>query len=123
MYRLCSILIIAGLSSAAAAETWNIKEGLCGDWVGEWNINQNQSTVWLGTINLRQQGSSCESGTGEFVAGNVRVTIVGAQFTAQQSGMSNGYNCAYTGLVRGNQIVGTYVCPLTNSRFNFSINR
>lgn len=123
VYHLFAMLAFASLSTAASAETWGIREGACGDWVGEWNITKNHDNVWFGTINQRHNGSSCVSANGELLAGNVTASIVGASFTARQSGMSNGYDCVFTGAVSGSQIVGTYVCPDINSPLDFSISR
>jgi len=79
MYAPCSILIYRWLSSAAAAETWNIKEGRAAIGLARWNINQNQSTVWLAPhLGFKEFLKSGPGGIRRRV--DLRVTIVGAQF-------------------------------------------
>ena len=123
MDRLSALLAAVFLSTAAAAETWSITEGICGDWAGSWNVTENQDNIWLGAINERHEGGKCESANGELLTGNIRATIIGENFTAHQLGMSNGYDCTYTGSVSGNRIAGVYTCPQINRSFNFSISR
>ena len=127
MYRLFALLAVLALSASASAETWRVKGGLCGNWVGEWNVDRSENNTWVGTVAQRHEGGPCEPASDEFVAGNVKATIIGASFTAQQVGLSNGQNCSYIGSVVGDKIAGTYVCasldsPFTRT-FNFSISR
>ena len=117
------MLTIAVLPSVARADTWNITEGVCNEWVGTWSITETSTNIWTGKVQQRQVAAPCNGGaSGAIKTADIRVIISGSNFTAQMTGASDNVNCAYNGGINGKQVVGTYICGTFAGTFHFTLN-
>lgn len=58
-------LAVACSSAAARAETWLMREGVCGELRSEWDVEQEDSGVWAGIIRHVHVGGPCAHPTGQ----------------------------------------------------------
>jgi hypothetical protein len=117
------ILTIAVLPSVACADIWKIKEGICGEWVGNWSVTETSTNVWAGSVEQRQVGGWCVAPNGAIKTANISVIIAGSKLSAEMTGANDHNNCAYNGSINGKLVTGIYTCPNPAGKFDFSIER
>jgi hypothetical protein len=107
--RLAVIIAALCSASAASAETWTVREGICGEWQARWDVQQEQSGIWVGTIDHFQIGGPCTRATGEVLTSDVRAYFVGENLFAVRT--TGRVTCMYTGRMIGeNRARGIGVC-------------
>ena len=110
-----------GMASAASAETWNVREGECGEWQSRWNVQQERSSVWVGTIDHYQIGGPCERPSGGTLRSDVRAVIAGDNLIAFRTSEGAGA-CSYIAKMEGeNRARGIGICEGVPRRFGFVI--
>lgn len=116
-------LIVASLlciASAAEAETWFVREGVCGEWQSRWDVQQEQNGIWSGTIDHFQIGGPCTRATGQTFRSEVRAVIAGDNLFAFRS--TGDKVCSYVAQMRGeNRARGIGLCEGNQARVGFVI--
>src|SRR3712207_5087605 len=97
-------------SAPAAADTWTITEGVCGEWSGTWNVNEDYPGRWFGSSQQTQTGGQCTRGSGQLDTATVSANISGNRFYARRS--STNYTCNYVGRVDSGIISGRFNCSV-----------
>src|SRR5215207_1858066 len=115
-FVLIAFALVAG-TSAASAEVWLMREGLCGEYRSRWNVEQDQSGVWVGSADHVQVGGPCAQRTGANNRSRVRAVIVGQEFFAvlqseptTGAAVHTGPICSYYGPIREDRVRGVEVC-------------
>jgi hypothetical protein len=113
---LAALAVVAG-TSAASAEVWLIREGVCGEYRSRWNVEQDQAGIWVGSAEHVHVGGPCEAGTGAKTQSKVRSVIAGGVFFAvlqseptTGAGANTGSICSYYGPIQGDRVSGVEVC-------------
>ena len=98
---LAALALVAG-TSAASAEVWLIREGVCGEYRSRWNIEKDQAGVWTGSAEHVHVGGPCQPGTDAKAQSKVRSVIAGEVFFAvlqseptTGAGANTGSVCSY----------------------------
>ena len=117
---LCGLFFGLGLS-AASAEVWQTREGVCGEWRSRWDVEQQQNGVWKGTINYVQVGAPCSQRTNQRTSSDVEAVIVGESFFAVHRNHQDGRVCSYYGRVDQDLAKGFELCEGTSVRLSFAL--
>jgi len=123
---LAALAFVAG-TSAASAEVWLIREGLCGEYRSRWNVEQDQAGIWSGSADHVHVGGPCQPGTGAKSQSKVRAVISGGVFFAvlqseptAGAGANTGAICSYYGPIQEDRVSGVEVCE-GNPRMLFAL--
>jgi hypothetical protein len=113
---LFAIITIAG-ASAASAEVWDMREGMCGEWQSRWNVEQTQDGFWVGFIDHVHVGGPCIRASGKRARSDVRAVLLDETlFGVRHIG---GAYCSYYGQRRGDRVSGIELCEGTPMRLSF----
>ena len=107
------------ITSPAAAEVWQSREGECGEWRVRWDVDQTQEGVWNGTVQYTHVGGPCAARTGNGGTAEIEAVIAGDSFfAARQAG---NLVCTYYGRIRGDRVRGFELCEGASSRLAFAL--
>ena len=121
--RLLSGIVLCCLAAPAVAETWSERAGACDEWAGTWTVTEARPGVWTGTATQRKVGGSCAPADDRILTGAVEAVVSGDEFSARKLHMPGIGDCSYTGIVDGDRISGTYVCPPSAGTFSFTLRK
>jgi hypothetical protein len=109
------------MTSSAAAETWIVREGECGEWQSRWSVEQDQGGLWSGVIDSVHVGGPCARRTSATVRTEVKASIAGDYLFALR-GLDDGRICSYTAqFTRTNRGEGVVFCEKNEERSGFVI--
>jgi hypothetical protein len=110
---LAALALVVG-TSAASAETWLVREGICGEFQSRWNVEQDKAGIWAGSADHVHVGGPCAQRTGETSKSRLRAAIVGESFFAAlmpEPGAGDLSNaCTYYGRIKEDRVSGIELC-------------